>query len=83
MADRVEAKFDIVVDKIYLGYAVGKIACENDLEVLRHCGPITQDIASWVPDWSAPLAWQPLPVKKLRCYYDVPWRADAIRRIPP
>ncbi|KAM0462723.1 hypothetical protein ACHAPV_003547 [Trichoderma viride] len=52
------------------------LLCESKLEILRQCGNGDQDLPSWVPDWSAPLGSQPLPLRNIQRYFDVPWWAE-------
>ena len=60
----------------------GDAPCLDALEILRHCGPNTRDIPSWVPDWSTPLPCIPLPARRLQRHFDVPWWSEPIEVEP-
>ncbi|EXJ72376.1 uncharacterized protein A1O5_04880 [Cladophialophora psammophila CBS 110553] len=79
-SERVATRYDADLKDIYIKFAVDRLLAESNLEILRHCGPSAHSLPSWVPDWSVPLGVQPLPLRKLQRYFQVPWWANPIRR---
>lgn len=75
-SNRLETRYDESVAKVYTDFAAMLLLGESRLEILRQCGNGDQDLPSWVPDWSAPLGSQPLPLRNIQRYFDVPWWAE-------
>ncbi|UKZ59560.1 uncharacterized protein TrAtP1_000861 [Trichoderma atroviride] len=75
-SNRLETRYDESVAKVYTDFAAMLLLGESKLEILRQCGNGDHDLPSWVPDWSAPLGSQPLPLRNIQRYFDVPWWAE-------
>lgn len=75
-SNRLETRYDESVAKVYTDFAAMLLLGESRLEILRQCGNGDQDLPSWVPDWSASLGSQPLPLRNIQRYFDVPWWAE-------
>jgi hypothetical protein len=75
-SNRLEARYDEPVEKVYVDFAATLLSGESGLEILRQCGNGDQDVPSWAPDWSTPLNSLPLPLRKIQRYFDVPWWAE-------
>lgn len=73
---RLETRYDESVAKVYTDFAAMLLLGESKLEILRQCGNGDQDLPSWVPDWSTSLGSQPLPLRNIQRYFDVPWWAE-------
>lgn len=81
LVKRLETRYEADVKDVYLDFAVETMLADKDLDILRHCGPIRTEhsLPSWVPDWSLPLEMHPLPIRRIRRHYQVPWWANPIR----
>jgi hypothetical protein len=81
-SQRLETRYDESVAKVYTDFAAMLLLGESGLEILRQCGNGDQDLPSWVPDWSAPLGSQLLPLRNIQRYFDVPWWAEPVYTEP-
>lgn len=78
--NRINPRYEDEVRNIYRDFAMETILDDQDLDILRYCGPFPSEhnLPSWVPDWSVPLGMHPLPVRRIKRYYQVPWWANPI-----
>ncbi|KAK1244940.1 hypothetical protein MKX08_004569 [Trichoderma sp. CBMAI-0020] len=81
-SNRLETRYDESVAKVYTDFAAMLLLGESKLEILRQCGNGDQDLPSWVPDWSASLGSQLLPLRNIQRYFDVPWWAEPVYAEP-
>lgn len=70
--------YDASVSEVYTKFAKHMILNSQALEILRHCGPRSHEVPSWVPDWSVDYCALPLPVRNTSRYTDVPWWSEPI-----
>ncbi|KAL6902627.1 heterokaryon incompatibility domain-containing protein [Trichoderma evansii] len=75
-SNRLEARYDESVEKVYTDFAAALLSGESKLEILRQCSNGDPDLPSWAPDWSTTLGSLPLPLRKIQRYFDVPWWAE-------
>ncbi|KAH6648755.1 heterokaryon incompatibility protein-domain-containing protein [Truncatella angustata] len=80
-AESLRPRYEAEVYDVYLDFAIATISSEIGLEILRHCGESGPAMPSWVPDWSIPLTCEPLPIRRIPRYFDVPWWAEPKRSI--
>lgn len=58
---------------VYADFARWALEHCSGLELLRHCGTRKLDVPSWVPDWSVPQNYLPLPSKNRSRLRGAPW----------
>ncbi|KAK1753600.1 heterokaryon incompatibility protein-domain-containing protein [Echria macrotheca] len=83
--DQIVPRYEARVEDIYTSFACDILAGGRDdaLELLRHAGPSRYaELPSWVPDWSTPLRCQPLSLRRMQRYFEVPWWSEPTEEKP-